>query len=110
MLYASFYTPGYNCCYNYGNLGVSYHSLGQFRKAIEFYQRARGITKETRNNELEGKAYGNLGSAHGSLGQFQKEWNSFSWLSSNAKVTGNNESEGTTIGNLVVFISLSGSP
>lgn len=49
------------------------HSLGKFHKAIEFYQRARGIAEETRNNDLEGKAYGNLGSAHGSLGQFQKE-------------------------------------
>ena len=52
--------------------GGAYYSLGQFRKTIEFIQRALGIAVETGNKKLKGKAYGNLGGAHGSLGQYQK--------------------------------------
>ena len=52
--------------------GGAYYSLGQFRKTIEFIQRALGIAVETGNKKLKGKAYGNLGNAHGSLGQYQK--------------------------------------
>ena len=38
------------------NLGSAYHFLGQFRKAIEFFERALGIAEKTGNKDSEGTA------------------------------------------------------
>ena len=56
----------------YGNLGIAYHSLGDFKSAIDYHERHLKIVRELNNKSLEGKAYGNLGNAHHSLGDFKK--------------------------------------
>ncbi|XP_073229372.1 uncharacterized protein [Porites lutea] len=53
-------------------LGIAYHSLGHFRKAIEYHERHLKISKEVGDRAGEGKAYGNLGVAYRNLGDFQK--------------------------------------
>jgi len=58
-----------NC---YGNLGLAYWSLGDFRKAIEYYERSLKIAKEIGNRAGESNCYGNLGNAYWSLGDFRK--------------------------------------
>ena len=47
-------------------------SLSEFKKAIEFYQLALKIAKDTGNKDGEGSIYNNLGSAYNSLSDFQK--------------------------------------
>ena len=44
------------------NLGLAYHHLSDFKKAIEFYQLALKIAKDTGNKDGEGTIYNNLGS------------------------------------------------
>ena len=56
----------------YGNLGIAYHSLGDFQKAIEYHERQLKISKEVGDKSGEGSAYGNLGIAYRNLGVFQK--------------------------------------
>ena len=76
------------------NLGVSYRSLGQLRKAIEFFQRALGIAEETGNKDSKGATYGNLGSAYLSLGQSQKAIEFCQRAHCIARKTGNKDLEG----------------
>ena len=48
----------------YGNLGNAYQSLGDYRKAIEYYEKCLQIEKEIGDRAGEGHTYGNLGNAY----------------------------------------------
>ena len=56
----------------YAVLGIAYRSLGDFRKAIEYHEKALKIAIEIDARAEEGGAYGNLGVAYRSLGDFRK--------------------------------------
>ena len=47
----------------FGNLGNVYHSLGDFQKAMEYYERHLKISKEVGDRAGEGRAYVSLGIA-----------------------------------------------
>ncbi len=47
--------------YSYGNLGIVYDSLGEYQKAIEFYQQSLAIKREIGDRGGEAKAWFNLG-------------------------------------------------
>ena len=47
----------------FGNLGNVYHSLGDFQKAMEYYERLLKISKEVGDRAGEGRAYVSLGIA-----------------------------------------------
>jgi tetratricopeptide (TPR) repeat protein len=55
-----------------GNLGNAYAALGDARKAIEFYEKARAIAVEIGDRPNEGNWLGNLGLAYLRLGEKQK--------------------------------------
>ena len=54
----------------YGNLGIAYKSLGDFRKVIEYHEKQLKIAIEIGNRALEGTAYHNIGCGCSELGQF----------------------------------------
>ena len=56
----------------YGNLGIAYKSLSDFRKAINYHEKHLKIAIEIGDRAGEGGAYGNLGNAYFSLGDFRK--------------------------------------
>ena len=47
----------------YGYLGIAYHSLGDFRKAIEYHEKDLKIAIEICDRAGEGRSYANLGIA-----------------------------------------------
>ena len=55
----------------YTRLGLAYHNLGDYRKAIEFHQQSLSIAKEVGNKGSEGKAYTNLGRVYHRLGDYK---------------------------------------
>ena len=61
--------PGESKCFT--NLGNAYQSLGDFRKAIEYYEKSLEIKKEIGDRFGESACYGNLGNAYQSLGDFR---------------------------------------
>ena len=56
----------------YGSLGNAHHSLGDYKKAMDYHERRLQIAKEVGDRAGEGHAYGNLGNAHKSLGDYKK--------------------------------------
>ena len=81
-------------------LGVAYLSLGDVKKAIEFFHLSLPIAKETKNKGLEGTVYNNLGGAFDSLGVVKKAIGFFHLSLPIAKETGDKDLEGTVYNNL----------
>ena len=54
----------------HGNLGISYQSLGDYPKAIEYHEKRFKIALEIGDRGGEGRAYGKLRSAGKSLGDY----------------------------------------
>ena len=52
----------------YGNLGIAYGNVGDFKTAIDYHERHLNIAKELGDKMGEGRASGNLGIAYQSLG------------------------------------------
>ena len=55
----------------YGSLGIAHHSLGDFKTAIDHYERYLKIANELSERSVEGNACGNLGNALLSVGNFK---------------------------------------
>ena len=55
------------------NLGLVLHSLGEYQKAKEYFEKALAISMEIRDKKLETTARSNLGMGLHSLGEYQKE-------------------------------------
>ena len=53
-------------------MGLAYHSLGEYRKAIEYHEQSLKIKREIGNRLGEGGSLGNLGNAYHSLGEREK--------------------------------------
>ena len=82
------------------DLGFAYFSLGDVKKAIEFFHLSLPIAKETKNKGLEGTVYNNLGGAFDSLGDVKKAIGFFHLSLPIAKETGNKGLEGKVYKNL----------
>ena len=85
-----------------GTLAAAYYRLAQIEKAIEYYQRALAILKETGDREREGALLGNLGAAYANLGQVEKAIEYYQQALEVAKDIGDRENEGIWLGNLGV--------
>jgi tetratricopeptide (TPR) repeat protein len=57
------------------NLGGTYHSLGQYLQAINFYEQSLAIKREIGDRKGEENSLGNLGNAYHSLGQYPQAIN-----------------------------------
>ncbi len=92
---------------SYGNLGDTFLSRGDFRKAKDYYELCLKIAKEVGDKAGVGRAYGRLGNASTSLGDFRKAVDCFELCIKIAKEVGDKVCEGTAYGNLGnAFLSL----
>ena len=92
----------------YINLGGVYcDDLGDFRKAIEFFQQGLAIAKEVGDKESEGRAYGNLGIAYNYLYDVSKAVDFHRKKVSIARLIGDRLSEGEEYLNLGNCIEIS---
>ncbi|MEO0015203.1 MAG: hypothetical protein RLZZ535_3592, partial [Cyanobacteriota bacterium] len=53
-------------------LGIAYRSLGDYQKAIDYYQQSLEIATEIGKRNAIGSCLGNLGNAYDSLGDYQR--------------------------------------
>ncbi|MEL7477122.1 MAG: tetratricopeptide repeat protein, partial [Cyanobacteria bacterium J06555_12] len=55
-----------------GNLGTAYGELGDYERAIDFYQQTLDIKRELGHRLGEAQSLGNMGSAYGNLGDYER--------------------------------------
>ena len=84
----------------YNNLGNTFDSLGNFKKAVEYHNLHLTIAKDLGDKAWEGCAYCNLGNAFKRLGDFKKAVEYHNLDLTIAKDLGNKAGEGGAYGNL----------
>jgi len=83
-----------------GNLGNPYVSLGETRRAIEYYENSLAIARELGNRQCEGEALGSLGGAYYSSGDYRRAIEYHEQRLIIAQEIGHRRGEGNALGNL----------
>ncbi len=83
-----------------GELGLVYSDLGQVEKAIQYYEKALAIDKESRNRRGEENQLGNIGTAYSNLGQVEKAIQYYEKALAIAQEIGDRSGEGAHLGNM----------
>ncbi len=83
-----------------GNLGSAYLSLGDARKAIEFYEQCLTLHREIGDRRGEGNDLGNLGLAYAALGDARKAIEFYEQALAIDREIGDKRNEGNWLGNL----------
>jgi tetratricopeptide (TPR) repeat protein len=86
--------------YHLGNLGAAYHSLGDYRRSIEYHEQHLAIAREVGDRLGEGAALGNLGIAYYSLGECRRAIEYHEKALAIDREIGDRLGEGTALGGL----------
>jgi CHAT domain-containing protein/Tfp pilus assembly protein PilF len=90
-----------------GNLGIVYRNLGQYERAINFYEQRLVIAREIGDRRGEGDTLGNLGVAYWSLGQYERAIDFYEQSLAIAREFGNRQGEANALGNLgIAYLDL----
>ncbi|XZN92604.1 MAG: CHAT domain-containing protein [Microcoleus sp.] len=81
-------------------MGIAYDSLGQFARAIEFYQQLLEISREIGDRTGEAASLGNLGISYRSLGQYQGAIEFYEQSLEISRELGNRQGEAISLRNL----------
>ncbi len=85
-----------------GCLGVAYKSLGEIRRAIDFFEQALAIHRETGDRRGEGQDLCGLGIAYARLGETRRAIEFYEQALAIAHEIGDRLNEGNALGNLGV--------
>ena len=88
-----------------GDLGNTYNRLGEYQKAIKYYNQALEIAKQTGDKGGESFCLGNLGIDHHSLGDYQKSIKYLIQALEIAKQIGDKQKEGLWLNNIGYVLS-----
>ncbi len=83
-----------------GNLGVTYASIGEYRRAVEFFEEHLAIAREMKDRLGESLDLGNLGSVCGYLGETHRALEFHEQALAIDREIGNRRGEGIDLGNL----------
>jgi tetratricopeptide (TPR) repeat protein len=86
--------------YALGNLGSAYNDLGEYQRAIEYYEQRLVIAREIGDRRGEGNALGNLGLAYNNLGEYQRAIDYHEQALVIRREIGDRRGEGADLGNL----------
>ncbi len=81
-------------------LGYAYDDLGDYLKAIEYYEQTLAIVREISDRMGEAGALGNMGVSYRNLGEYQKAIEFYEAALEIFKEIGNRSGEGAFLGNL----------
>ena len=85
-------------CAHLGNLGIAYKNLGEYKKAIVFYEQSLIIAREIGDRLGEGYALGNLGNGYADLGDAKKAIEFYEQALIIAHEIGDRRGEGNVLG------------
>ena len=95
-------------CSVLGNLGKSYLSLGDLRKAMQYYEEALKISQEIKDKMNECQWLGNLGTPYRTMGHVEKAIEYYEKALAIAREIGDRQAEGTWLGNLSIAYNILG--
>ena len=81
-------------------LGITYHGIGQYEKAIKHLKEGLVLAEETGDKRTKGKAYQNLGVCYRSLGEYDRAMSSLQEGLKIAKEIGNQSDAGQAYRNI----------
>ena len=84
----------------YDSLGVEYFHVGDYKKALKYYQLALSIAKDTGDKRKQACAYGNLGIVYCELGDLKKAEEYYQQCLSIAKDAGDHVEQAHAYGHL----------
>ena len=82
------------------NLGMAYHNLGEYGRAIELFQQSLDIAREIDNRQGEANALGNLGTTYHNLGEYGRAIDFHQQALDIDQETGDSLGEVASLGNL----------
>ena len=83
-----------------GGVGIAYDSLGQYERAIDFYEQSLALAREIGNPSGEANSLGNLGLAYYNLGQYERALDFYEQSLALAREIGNSNGEASSLNNL----------
>ena len=83
-----------------GNLGNAYYYMGEYRRAIGYYQQHLTVAREIDDQHSEGNALGNLGNAYHALGEYRRASDYHEQSLTITRKIGDRRGEDTALGNL----------
>jgi tetratricopeptide (TPR) repeat protein len=83
-----------------GNLGIAYHNLGDYRRAIEYHEQHLKIAREIGDRHGECIALGNMGVVYKDLGEYRRAIEYHEQALTIDRALGNRLGEGQDLGNL----------
>lgn len=83
-----------------GNLGSAYRSLGEYRRAIECYERHLQIAREVGDRRSELQDLSNLGNAHDALGEYGRAMEYFTQQLQIARALDDRRREANALGSM----------
>ncbi|AFZ19763.1 CHAT domain-containing protein [Allocoleopsis franciscana] len=92
------------------NLGVTYNELGQYSQALEFYQRALAIRRQTGDKLGEGATLNNIGLVYYKQGQASQALELYQQALAVRRVAGDLTGIGTTLNNIGLIYDQLGKP
>jgi tetratricopeptide (TPR) repeat protein len=93
-----------------GNLGIACQHVGDFSRAIEFYDQSLSIARETGDRVGEGRMLHNLGVAYKALGEPRDALELYEQAIAIFREIGDRRNEGTALGNIGVVYDDLGEP
>jgi len=84
-------------------LGSSYETMGQTEQAVEQYQQALAIARQTHNRSWEGTALGNLGNSYRDMGRTERAVEHYQQALAIFRETGDRGGESVLLGNLGIL-------
>jgi len=92
---------------NLSNIGIVYKNLGDYQKALSYYERALAIRREIGDKKGEGADLTNIGVVYANLGDYQKVLSYYERALAIRREIGDKKGEGADLGNIgVVYANL----
>jgi tetratricopeptide (TPR) repeat protein len=81
-------------------LAIFFHSVSEYRKAIEYHEQSLEISREISDRQGEGVSLGNLGNAYNRLGEYRKAIEYHEQHLEISREIGDRQGEGNSLGSL----------
>jgi tetratricopeptide (TPR) repeat protein len=85
---------------NLNSLGSAYHSIGQVRKSLDYFEKGLDAAREANFRDWEGNFLGNVGNSYAALGEIRKAIGCYEQALTITREIGDRNGEGANLGDM----------